>query len=141
VFMEPARWRYYREEAEQGKWRSGRDLVNNLLRRFQTLCRKVEVEPYTLHDLRRSCITNWARSVPMHVVQQMAGHSEMRTTRRYYLLVEAEDLERAGQAQEALLDAVPAEHLAEPELKESARQRVFPGPQGRCQPPQLAATP
>ena len=137
VFVEPARWRYYRARVENGKWRNGCDLVHNLLRRFQTLCRKAEVGLYTLHDLRRSCITNWARSVPMHVVQQLAGHSEMRTTWRYYLLVEGKDLERAGEAQEALLDAVPVQHLAEPALKESRRQRTFPGPQGRCQPPQL----
>lgn len=34
VFMDEGRWQYYRSEAEANRWTAGRDLVNNVLRRF-----------------------------------------------------------------------------------------------------------
>lgn len=37
------------------------------------------------HDLRKSYCTNLAGSVPLHVVQELAGHSGIRTTQKYYL--------------------------------------------------------
>jgi integrase len=37
------------------------------------------------------------------VVQKLAGHSDIRTTRLYYLAVEENDLERARQVQEKIL--------------------------------------
>jgi integrase len=39
----------------------------------------------------------------MHVVQQLAGHSKIETTRMYYLAVEESDLERARKVQEKIL--------------------------------------
>jgi integrase len=45
-----------------------------------------------LHDLRRSTITNWAKELPIQVVQQLAGHSDISTTRKYYLAVQPEDM-------------------------------------------------
>jgi integrase len=36
----------------------------------------------------------------MHVVQELAGHSDIRTTRRYYLKVAPEFMEAARQAVE-----------------------------------------
>jgi hypothetical protein len=135
--MEAPRWQYYRAAVQQNRWRSGCDLVHNLLRRFRTLCRRAQIERYTLHDLRRSCITHWARSLPMHVVQQLAGHSDMRTTRRYYLLVQPEDLQRASVVQEALVGSVPARHLTEPHCGKERHRPVFPGRQGHRQPPSL----
>jgi integrase len=92
VFMEQERWDYYRQTAAEGKWRPGQDLVNNVLRRFQTLCRRAGAGPYTIHELRRSCITNWAKKLPIHVVQQLAGHSDIQTTRRFYLSVQSQDV-------------------------------------------------
>ncbi len=45
---------------------------------------------HSLHDLRGSYCTNLSRSIPMHVVQELAGHSDIRTTRRYYVKVQPE---------------------------------------------------
>lgn len=132
IFMEQARWDYYRRQVEASRWRERTDLVNNLLRRFQTICRKAGVRAYTLHDLRRSCITNLARQLPIHVVQQLAGHSDMHTTQRYYLVVQRQDLERARAIQAALLGPVSQTDLTHPEASFSRRKRLFPGRQG-CQ--------
>ena len=106
VFMGETRWAYYLRQVERGRWRAGQDLLNNLLRRFKTICRRADTCLYTLHDLRRTCITNWAGQLPIHVVQQLAGHSDMRTTQRYYLSVQPQDLDKARAIQESLLGPV-----------------------------------
>jgi len=103
VFMDAARWRIYRGQVDKKTWRQGQDLVNNQLRRFKTLCRRAGVGPYTLHDLRRSCITNWASQLPVHLVQELAGHSDIQTTKDYYLSVPPELAARARAVQAALL--------------------------------------
>ncbi len=106
VFMGQTRWAYYRRQVERSRWREGQDLLNNLLKRFKTICRRAGTRPYTLHDLRRTCITNWAGQLPIHVVQQLAGHSDMRTTQLYYLSVQPQDLEMARAIQASLLGPV-----------------------------------
>jgi len=107
VFMNQTRWAYYRQQVERGRWRAGQDLLNNLLKRFQSLCRREASRTYTFHDMRRTCITNWAGQLPIHVVQQLAGHSDMRTTQRYYLSVQPQDLDRARAIQASLLGTLP----------------------------------
>ena len=126
VFMEQARWDYYLRQVKKGRWRHGQDLVNNLLRRFKTICRKAGTGQNTLHDMRRSCITNWAGHLPIHVVQQLAGHSDIRTTQKYYLLVQPQDLQKARAIQASLLGPVPKEDIANPVVTYSRRKRHFP---------------
>ena len=126
VFMEQARWDYYLRQANKGRWRDGQDLVNNLLRRFKTICRTAGTGHYTLHDMRRSCITNWASQLPIHVVQQLAGHSDIRTTQKYYLLVQPQDLQKARAIQASLLGPVPKDDIDHPVVTYSRRKRRFP---------------
>lgn len=40
-----------------------------------------------LHDLRKSCITDWANHYPIHAVKEWAGHVDIATTQKYYLQV------------------------------------------------------
>lgn len=137
VFMEHGRWEYYRQEVSQGRWETGRDLVNNVLRRYKTICRRAGVGPYTIHDLRRSCITNWARDLPIHVVQQLAGHSDIKTTQQFYLSVREDDVAKAQKIQTALLGKIPIGDPTDQLLTNSGQKRVFPGMQG-CQPKRKA---
>jgi len=130
VFMEPARWEYYCECLTSRTWRSGQDLTNNALRRFKTLCRRAGVGPYTIHDMRRSCITNWARHLSIHVVKQLAGHSDIRTTQRYYLSVQPEDVNRAQAIQAAILGRIPDNDLTDPKVTQSRQKRGFPEREG-----------
>jgi len=67
------------------------------------------VAKFTFHDLRRSCITNWARHLPAHVVQKLAGHSDLKTTQRYYLSVQVDDLEKAREVQSEILNGAPTD--------------------------------
>ena len=64
---------------------------------------RAKVSKFTFHDLRRSCITNWAKSLPIHVVQDLAGHSDIATTRSYYLSVSKADMHEARKIQEKFL--------------------------------------
>lgn len=131
VFMEHGRWEYYRQSLESDDWRSGQDLMNNALRRFKTLCRRAGVGPNSIHDMRRSCITNWAKHLPIHVVKQLAGHSDIRTTQRYYLSVQPEDVVRAKAVQAAIVGKIPRGDLTEPKVTHSRQKRLFPGRQGK----------
>jgi integrase len=127
VFMEPARWEYFQQQVAGGQWKAGQDLVNNVLRRFKTLCGQAKVGPYTIHDLRRSCISNWARQVPIHAVQQLAGHSDIKTTQQFYLSVHAEDVKAAEALQAKLLEQIPEANLTDPKMTHSRQKRAFRG--------------
>ena len=83
--------------------------MNNLNRRLATLRSRAGLEKFTYHDLRRSCITNWAKVLPAHVVQKLAGHSDIKTTQKYYLSVQEDDLDRARRAQSAILEVDPTD--------------------------------
>jgi len=126
VFMDSGRWDYYRQKVDGGNWVAGRDLMNNILRRFQRLCRKAGEGPYTIHDMRRSCITNWAQHLPIHVVQQLAGHSDIKTTQQFYLSVRPEDIAKAQKLQAALLGEIPETRPTDQLLTKSANVRCFP---------------
>ena len=89
-----------REEAEAGQCHlfvngkgisAGQQIKRqNVWRDFQAIRRRATVPACSMHDLRRSYCTNLASEVPMHVVQELAGHSDIRTTRQYYLQVRPE---------------------------------------------------
>ena len=109
--MGKGRWAYYRRQVAAKARHPGQDLVNNWLRRVKTLCRRAGVGLYTLHDLRRSCITNWARHLAIHIVKKLAGHSDIQTTQQYYLSVQEDDLEKARQVQSEILGGVLTDPL------------------------------
>ena len=121
VFVPPGRWAHIQKAMNQGRWHDGQSLLNNLNRRLATLRKRAGVAPFSYHDLRRSCITNWARHLPAHVVQKLAGHSDIKTTQRYYLSVQSEDLERAKRIQSMLL----GEAATDPKLTHSGQNEAF----------------
>jgi len=62
----------------------------NFTRDFQAVRRRAGVPKCTFHDLQKSFCTNLAGAVPLHVVQELAGHADFRTTRKHYLQVQGE---------------------------------------------------
>jgi integrase len=86
--------------------------MNNFGRSFHKLRGNAAVAECTLHDLRRSCITNWAKVLPIYVVQKLAGHSDIKTTQKYYLAVQEEDLEMARRVQSKILES----NLTDPKM-------------------------
>jgi len=85
-----------KERREIGKWNPRSELVNNLTRDFNVIRRRANVAECTIHDFRSSAITNWAQRLPIQVVQALAGHSNIATTKEYYLAVRSEDFAAAG---------------------------------------------
>ena len=78
---------------------------NNIWRDFQGIREKAELPKFTFHDLRKSYCTNLADAVPLHVVQELAGHSDIRTTRKHYLKVRDEQIDLARWALEEVMRA------------------------------------
>lgn len=103
IFVSPQRLKRIRERQKVGTWTPRSQIVNNLDRNFRLLRTKACVDECVLHDLRRSAITNWAKKLPIQVVQQLAGHSDISTTRKYYLAVRSEDLASASKLLNKLL--------------------------------------
>ncbi len=114
------RWDYIQQARKAGQWRDEQSLVNNLSRRLATLRKQAGAAQFTFHDLRRSCITNWAQKLPIHVVQKLAGHSDIKTTQAYYLSVQMDDLEKARRIQ----SAIPRRDPTDPRLTHSGQKRA-----------------
>jgi hypothetical protein len=83
------------------------DFVVEQLCRLEPHCRHRirPVRKMLENHLRRSALTNWARYLPIHVVQQLAGHSDIAATRKYYLSVQSSDIDFAGEAVKKILAA------------------------------------
>jgi integrase len=96
IFIFPDRLQVIRHRQQAGNWTSRSQVINNMARHLALIRARAGVAEFTLHDLRRSAITNWARELPIQVVQQLAGHSDISTTRKYYLAVRLEDLVSAN---------------------------------------------
>ena len=95
VFLPVQRFELIKAAQESGRWREGQAVINNFSRRFeQIVVRSAKRAPtlvdterkptISIHDLRRSAITNWSKAVNMQTVMRMAGHSNIETTQRYY---------------------------------------------------------
>ena len=111
VSVPPWRRKHVRRTRENGGWRDGQSLPNDLNRQLATLRKLAAVPDLTYHDLRRSCITNRARVLPIHVVQKLAGHGAMKTTQPYYFAVQEDDLSKARLLQVQIMRSVPTDQL------------------------------
>ena len=103
IFISPGRLRRIAKRIGEHRWNGKSEHVNNMGKNFGKICTRARVGNCSLHDLRRSAITNWARRLPIQVVQQLAGHSKITTTREYYLAVRSEDLVAAGRLVDEIL--------------------------------------
>jgi len=96
IFISPQQLKRIQERQKIGDWDTRSQVINNLDRNFRLLRSKVGIEECVIHDLRRSAITNWAKKLPIKVVQELADHSDISTTRKYYLAIRSEDLASAN---------------------------------------------
>jgi len=86
VFISKARLLHILKRRSQGNWEPDSEIINNLIRDLKVTCRHAGANPFTVHDLRRSCITNWSKKLPIQTVQQLAGHPSIETTRKILYL-------------------------------------------------------
>jgi len=97
ILISPKRLERIRERQKIGNWTQRSEIINNLRKNFNAIRSRAGLTKCTLHDLRRSAITNWAWYLPIQVVQQLAGHSDISTTRKFYLTVRSEDMASANE--------------------------------------------
>ncbi len=62
--------------------RSGHIEKSTLKKQHARACRMAVVSPFTMYDLRHTCLTRWAQMDP-YTLAYLAGHSDFSTTRRY----------------------------------------------------------
>ena len=101
--------------------------------RSRTICQKAGVGLQTIHDIRCSCITNWAKQLSIHAVKQLAGYSGIETTRKSYppderqvcLSVQPEDVSKTRAVQASMLGKIPIIDLTAPKLTGSVQKEGF----------------
>jgi len=93
-----------REDAREAVKNGQKNFIQNLRRDniqrdITAVCRRAGIPMYKepTHSLRKSCITDWARAMPIHVVQKWAGHADVKTTLKYYTQERPEDVEKVTQ--------------------------------------------
>ncbi len=82
-------------------------MLHNVNENFKSIAHRVGVVEVTLHDLRRSCITHWARKIAAPIVQALAGHSDINTTQRYYVSIREPDMAEAREVTTQVLQVDP----------------------------------
>ena len=114
VFVPAYRYEYIQKLRQQGKWtqRKGLCPVSNFRYQFRAIMKKAGIEKGEFHDLRRTCLTNWlANGLSEYDVMTMAGHASFETTRRFYLAVRSDLLDRARKASSAALKFISVKKL------------------------------
>ncbi|UCG34526.1 MAG: tyrosine-type recombinase/integrase [Phycisphaerales bacterium] len=72
---------------EAGNWKEDAPIFKSTRRDFRRILKAAKVQHVTHHDLRRRCISNWARRLLPPVVQKLAGHKDIRTTTKFHVSV------------------------------------------------------
>ena len=101
VFVTPKRYDNIQSLRRLGRWsiRQGKCPVSNFQYQFQKILAYAGIDEGTFHDLRRTCITNWfAHGLTEYEVMILAGHASFETTRRFYMAVRKDIIERARKA-------------------------------------------
>ena len=72
---------------------------------FETLLRQNGLRPIRFHDLRHSCASLLlAKKVPMKMIQDWLGHSDMATTANIYSHIDAESKKESAEVIARALD-------------------------------------
>ena len=93
---------------KQGKPWLNRYMVNNVLREFKRHIKRAGIKPVgklTVHTLRKSCGQNWADNLPMNVVKELMGHSNIATTQEFYTQVDSDHEAKAARVIQELLES------------------------------------
>jgi integrase len=67
IFIAPQRLERIAQRIRIGEWNERSEVINNMTRNFNRIRTRAEVDKCTIHDLRKSAITNWStgqRSCP-----------------------------------------------------------------------------
>ncbi|MHC4069488.1 MAG: tyrosine-type recombinase/integrase, partial [Planctomycetota bacterium] len=104
IFITPQRLERIAERIRKGEWNERSEVINNMTRNFKRIRTRARVDKCTIHDLRKSAITNWSKKLPIQMTRELAGHSSIKTTLEYYLVVRPEDFKAAGEVFNEMLE-------------------------------------
>ena len=86
--------------------------VGNFRHQFKAIMAGTGIDKGEFHDLRHTCLTNsLANGLGEYDVMTMAGHASFETTRRFYLAVRSDLLDRARQASSAAIKSISVAKL------------------------------
>ena len=114
VFVPAARYEYIQGLRRAGRWTVewGRSPVPKFCHHFNRIRQQAGIETGTFHDLRRTCLSHWAtHGLSLHEVKELAGHSQLETTERFYLAVRKDVVDRARAASEISRKGDSVAHL------------------------------
>jgi integrase len=98
----------WRQMCEQGKPWKNRHLINNVLRHFKAYPKRAGIKPVgklTVHTLRKNAGQNWADHLPMNVVKELMGHSNIATTAEFYNQVDRDHEMKVARVIQGLLES------------------------------------
>jgi len=99
VALTPRRYRGCQRHRQAGTWSEELACLpdQNFRQPFLRLCGRAGVTNKTFHALRATCITWWLQDgVPAQEVRDLAGHSDLETTMKYYAAVRSDYVHRAA---------------------------------------------
>ena len=82
-------------------------MINNVLRNFKARYKRAGIKPVgelTVHTLRKCAGQNWADHLPINVVKEWMGHSDISTTQEFYNQVDKDHEAKAALLIQNLLD-------------------------------------
>lgn len=109
VFIPPDRYERIQGMRQCGNWSpyKANYPVNNFDRQFRMIRQAANIDKGQFHDFRRTCISNWLKhGLKEFDVMKMAGHANFETTRRFYLAVSSDLVDRARVASSKALDGI-----------------------------------
>ncbi|MEN8126251.1 MAG: tyrosine-type recombinase/integrase [Planctomycetota bacterium] len=115
VFLPVKRYDYLQKIRMEGHWkqRYGTCPVNNFTRHFKIILQRAGIKTGKFHDLRCTCLTKWLlNGLTEYDVMRLAGHSDFETTRRFYLAVREDLVQRARTVSKTSLNLDFGTHLA-----------------------------
>jgi len=82
-------------------------MINNVLRNFKARYKRAGIKPVgelTVHTLRKCAGQNWADYMPINVVKEWMGHSDISTTQEFYNQVDKDHEAKASLLIQNFLD-------------------------------------
>ena len=101
VFIPTARYDFIQTQLRaKGKWSfssSRLDILNNFYRQFDSIFLRAGIRKKgKFHDIRSIALSNWfADGLSEYKVQRLAGYSNFETTRKFYLSIKDDYLDKA----------------------------------------------
>lgn len=77
---------------------SGHIEPSSLKKQHAKACRLAKIESFDLYTFRHTCLTRWAPHMDVFTLQYLAGHSDIRTTKRYIHPQQADTLKAMSRA-------------------------------------------